>query len=130
MPTQPRQRNEIVAAYMSLPVVTRFVLSATLGVTLLLKTGLVPFPGPRRWILREIMSTTVGFFYGGNGLNLLFNLFFLYQYSNQLETGRYASKSADYAWFLIWCSAVIRVSINAMSLCFGARILPFSFIHT
>lgn len=53
----------------------------------------------------EIWRPLTAFLYGGGGISLLFGLFFAYQYSTQLETGKFGDSTADYAYYLL-CSMV------------------------
>lgn len=53
----------------------------------------------------EIWRPITAFLYGGGGLSLLFGIFFAYQYSLQLETGKFGDSTADYAYYIL-CSMI------------------------
>jgi len=92
--------------------VTRFLCASSLGITLPVMLNLLsPFKVVflsslvlRRW---EIWRIYTSFFYGGSGLQYIFDFVMLYRNSDQLESRTYLRRSADYAWQLLLASAAI-----------------------
>ncbi|KAF8583840.1 DER1-domain-containing protein [Ramaria rubella] len=95
------------AAFMAeirkIPPVTRFFAGSSLAVTLPIMLQLVSvykvvyhytlvFKGFEVWRL------WTSFFFGGSGINFLFDFIMLYRTSDALETHHYTGRSADYAW--------------------------------
>ncbi|BFZ57332.1 hypothetical protein PYCC9005_004384 [Savitreella phatthalungensis] len=55
----------------------------------------------------EFWRPVTAFLYAGSGMELLFGLFFAYQYSMQLEVGKFGVSTADYCWYLLFNAAII-----------------------
>ncbi|KAF9431400.1 Derlin 1 [Entomortierella beljakovae] len=101
--------NEILAAYKSVPLITRSLLTATIllsvGVTmrfipyqlLYLDWSLVIY----KFHLHRLLTP---FFVTGLSFNMLFDLYFLFTYGSQLESTTFAGKTADFAWFILFTS--------------------------
>ncbi|PWZ01679.1 DER1-domain-containing protein [Testicularia cyperi] len=95
-----------------IPPVTRALLGATLAITLpvtLALTNVYNFalfwPHVRRtWQFYRIFTS---FFYAGSGLTLVFDCFFLYRNSSDLELNHFGRRTADYAWSLLVMAGVI-----------------------
>jgi len=108
-----------------IPPVTRFLCGSSLAVTIpvmlqLLSPYKVVFVRElvtQRFELWRIWSS---FFFGGSGLNYVFELVMLYRYSNTLEIEHYPRKSPDYAWQLTLAAG----AILALNLPLG------SFVHS
>ncbi|KAK3820095.1 MAG: Der1-like family-domain-containing protein [Benniella sp.] len=99
--------NELLAAYKSIPIVTRTLLTATLLVSVLTQLKIVSYYSVLlSWqhILYkfEIYRLLTPFFVAPMGFNLLFDLYFLYTYGSQLETSTFSERSADFAWFILF----------------------------
>lgn len=95
----------LIAEIKKIPPVTRFLSLSTLAVTLpvmvqLLSIYKVVYHYPLVFHKAEIWRIWTAFFYGGSGLNFLFDLVMLYRTSDGLETQHYVHRSADYAWQL------------------------------
>ena len=56
---------------------------------------------------RQFWRLLTSFFYGGQGITLLFNTLFLYRTSVELETQMFLSDAADYTWSLIMMAAAV-----------------------
>ncbi|KXS22031.1 DER1-domain-containing protein [Gonapodya prolifera JEL478] len=106
---QPAQSNAFTEArewFLSLPVVTRTLVALYAGVTLAGNLGIVsPYNLilEREALLRrlQLWRVVTPFFFDKLGFNFLVNLYFLYKTSLELETELFASRPADYAWFLL-----------------------------
>lgn len=59
----------------------------------------------------EIWRPFTAFLFGGSGISLLFGLFFVYQYSNQLETGKFGDSTADYAFYMLFSMVDLMVGL-------------------
>jgi len=68
----------------------------------------------------ELWRIWSSFFFGGSGLNYVFELVMMYHYSNTLEFGHYSRRSPDYAWQLTLAAG----AILALNLPLG------SFVHS
>jgi len=106
--------NDYYRYYMQQPPITRTFL---LGVVLISVPPLLYLVSPI-WYLNfwdytirgEIWRPFTAFLYGGGGISLLFGLFFAYQYSMQLETGKFGDSTADYAFYLLFSMINLMVS--------------------
>ncbi|KAF8924172.1 hypothetical protein BGZ58_002082, partial [Dissophora ornata] len=103
--------NELLAAYKSVPIVTRSMLTATILISLGSAMGLVsPYLLFLDWssvIYKfQIHRIFTSCFLTGLGFNMLFDLYFLYTYGTQLEASTYAGRPADFAWFVLFTSLV------------------------
>lgn len=95
-----------------IPPVTRTMIFATLAVTL---PGLLQIMSPYVFFLWwpaitgkfQIWRLFTSFFYGGSGIQLLFDIFLLLRNSTDLETNKFYRKTADYAWALILVGSLI-----------------------
>ncbi|KAG0281006.1 Derlin 1 [Linnemannia gamsii] len=101
--------NELVAAYKSVPIITRTMLTATTIISIGVAVHLVSFNLVYlNWSLIfyrfQIQRLFTPFFYTGVNFSFLFDLYFLYTYGTQLENSTYAGRSADFAWFIIFTS--------------------------
>ncbi|KPJ19732.1 Derlin-1 [Papilio machaon] len=110
--------------YYSVPFFTRYWLSFTIILSLIGRFGIInygylvldfyPFINQFQ-IWRPL---TALFFYPigpGTGFHFLINCYFLYNYSQRLETGIFAGKPADYFYMLLFnwaCCVVIGILVN------------------
>lgn len=65
----------------------------------------------------EIWRPLTAFLFGGSGLSLLFGLFFAYQYSTQLETGKWGHSTASYAYYLLFSMIDLMVRFSMLKTC-------------
>ncbi|KAF9188150.1 hypothetical protein BGZ51_000711 [Haplosporangium sp. Z 767] len=101
--------NELLAAYKSVPIVTRSMLTATILLSLGVTIHFIPY----QLILLDwysivyrfqIYRLLTPFFVTSVSFNMLFDLYFLYTYGSQLERSTFAGRSADFAWFVLFSS--------------------------
>lgn len=91
----------------NMPSVTKFLFSSALMVTLAGNFGLVNpmsliLNFPAVWQGFEVWRLfTGGAFFGKLGFPFLINVYFLYNYSNNLETGLFDGRKADYVFMLL-----------------------------
>ncbi|KAM6492704.1 Der1-like family domain containing protein [Amanita muscaria] len=104
--------DQFVAEIRKIPPVTRFLCFSSLGVTIPVLMKLVH---PYKIIFihqlvtkrMEIWRIFTSFFLGSGGINYVFELVMLYRTADQLESGPFARKSADFAWQLILVGGAI-----------------------
>ncbi|KAF8632163.1 hypothetical protein AX17_004904 [Amanita inopinata Kibby_2008] len=101
-----------VAEIKKIPPVTRFLCASSLGVTVPVLLQIVsPYKilFVRELVTQrfEIWRLCTSFFLGSGGINYIFEFVMLYRTANQLESGPYARKSADFAWQLLFVGASI-----------------------
>lgn len=101
--------------YKSMPSVTKFILTASFGVTLAANFGLF---NPMSLILDfgmiwnqfEIWRLFTAFaFFGKLGFPFLMNMYFMYSYSLRLETTVFEHAKGDYAYMLFICSTFLLI---------------------
>ncbi|KAF5356588.1 hypothetical protein D9758_008296 [Tetrapyrgos nigripes] len=112
--------DTILAEIRKIPPVTRFVCISVVGLTLSTMLQLVSpytllYVPKLVWGKWQVWRLWSSFFLGSGGLTLIFQVMMLYRNSNELETGPYMRKSADYAWQLFWCGGAIMVLSIPMS---------------
>jgi len=95
-----------------IPPVTRFMCGSSLAVTIpvmmqLLSPYKVVFVRALVTQRFELWRVWSSFFFGGSGLNYLFELVMLYRSSNALEFDHYSRRSPDYAWQLTLAAGAI-----------------------
>ncbi|XP_027204081.1 derlin 1 [Dermatophagoides pteronyssinus] len=103
--------------FMSIPVITRYWFGLSFVIPVLGRIGLFnPYhmfmTKDAIWKLELWRPFTGTFYYPigpGTGFHYLINLYFLYQYSKNLETSEFVGKPADYLFMLIfnWSSLVL-----------------------
>uniref|UniRef100_A0A182PG21 sn-1-specific diacylglycerol lipase ABHD11 n=1 Tax=Anopheles epiroticus TaxID=199890 RepID=A0A182PG21_9DIPT len=104
--------------YKQVPPFTRIWLSATVGISLLAKIGILPIGylilqfAPFFYKLQLWRPMTAVLFYPlnpGTGFHFMMNCYFLYNYSLRLETDHYKQKPGDYMYMLFfnWILCVI-----------------------
>ena len=105
--------DEIKQWFNGIPIVTKWLFTSTLAISLAGGFGLID---PRQLILSsnviqklEFYRLLTNFFYCGTGLPLLMNLYFLYRQSSELETGLFASRTADFVFFVMISMAMLDV---------------------
>jgi len=108
-----------------IPPVTRFLCGSSLAVSVpVMLRVLSPY---KVFFVRalvtqrfEVWRVWSSFFFGGSGLNYVFELIMLYRNSNALELDHYPRRSPDYAWQL----SIAAGAILTLNLPFG------SFVHS
>ncbi|KAI7825744.1 Der1-like family-domain-containing protein [Gamsiella multidivaricata] len=113
--------NELLAAYRSVPVVTRTMLTATILISVGVALKFIPFGLVYLdWSLIvykfQIHRLFTSCFISGLNFNMLFDLYFMYTYGSQLETTTFAGRTADYAWFVIFTSLVTAAVSSYMNI--------------
>uniref|UniRef100_A0A182VUI8 Derlin n=1 Tax=Anopheles minimus TaxID=112268 RepID=A0A182VUI8_9DIPT len=104
--------------YKQVPPFTRIWLTATVGISLLAKIGILPVgylilqQAPLFYKLQLWRPMTAVLFYPlnpGTGFHFMMNCFFLYNYSLRLESDHYKQKPGDYFYMLFfnWILCVI-----------------------
>ncbi|KAI9221116.1 Der1-like family-domain-containing protein [Blastocladiella britannica] len=101
----PSPGNPVTDFIFGLPPVTRALFAGTVGTTLLanfaipIQTFLLYWPAvTQKWQLWRLLSC---FFVGKLGFNWAMGLYFLYRNSIELERGKYAGRSAEFAWVVM-----------------------------
>jgi hypothetical protein len=101
---QQRPQNEVAIWYYGVPLFTRVMLTCTALVSLAVN---LQFLSPYSITLTsavtkklQIWRLYLNYAYAGSGYSLLFNMFFFYTYSRQLEESYFQGKPADYFYFL------------------------------
>eukprot|EP00056_Hartaetosiga_gracilis_P008863 m.127390 g.127390 ORF g.127390 m.127390 type:complete len:248 (-) comp13008_c0_seq1:3014-3757(-) len=119
----------------SVPPVTRVLFFGSAAVTLLANFGVIP---PSQLILNfplvfnefEIWRLFGSvFFFGKLGFPFLINLYFLYSYSKQLETGIFAQKTADYVYMILVIWLVLLLVGFLVPLMLIGLPLVFAIVH-
>ncbi|TPX32818.1 hypothetical protein SmJEL517_g04117 [Synchytrium microbalum] len=109
------QWNDFKDYYLSLPRVPRSIITATVVVSV---TGLFISP---MWLVFHLQSITskfqlwrliTPFFFGGRSMDTLFNIYFLWNYSSQLNSTLFLAREADYVYFILFVMA----SLNVMAI--------------
>lgn len=95
-----------------IPPVTRFLVGATAGVTVPCILAITtPYPFALIWplVIRKfhLHRLVTSFFFGGGGIQLLFDIIMLYRNSSDLELNHFGRRTADYTWSLIVMATVI-----------------------
>eukprot|EP00052_Salpingoeca_macrocollata_P004913 m.44293 g.44293 ORF g.44293 m.44293 type:complete len:247 (+) comp14539_c0_seq1:108-848(+) len=99
--------------YRNIPTVTKFWFTGCAVTTLAGNFGAVSpfmlvFSWPAIWHGFQIWRlVTCALFMGKLGFPFLINLYFLYSYSNMLETGLYDGRTADYVFLVFFCWLVL-----------------------
>ncbi|KAF8518191.1 DER1-domain-containing protein [Gautieria morchelliformis] len=98
-----------MAEIRKIPPVTRFLAGSSLAVTLPVMLQLVSvykviYHYSLVFERLEVWRIWTAFFFGGSGINFLFDFIMLYRTSDALESQHYTRRSADYAWQLMLAS--------------------------
>ncbi|KAK2463828.1 hypothetical protein APHAL10511_004133 [Amanita phalloides] len=98
--------NQFIAEIRKIPPVTRFLCASSLGVTIPTLMGVFsPYKiifEPQLVIRKfEVWRLYTSFFLGSRGLNYIFELVMLYRTADQLESGPFSRRLADFVWQLI-----------------------------
>ncbi|KAF9901177.1 Derlin 1 [Linnemannia zychae] len=126
--------NDLIAAYKSVPIVTRTMLTATILLTLGVTLKFIPF----RLIYLDWSSILykfhihrlfTPFFVTGVNFGMLFDLYFLFTYGSQLETSTFAGRSADFAWFVIFTSIFSGIVAHYLKIAFLFQSMLLSVIY-
>lgn len=106
--------NDFYRYFVQQPPITRTYLAGVIAVSLPPLLYLIsPVWLINYWdytIRGEIWRPLTAFLFGGSGISLLFGVFFVYQYSTQLETGKFGDSTATYAYYLLFSMVNIMVS--------------------
>ncbi|KAG0029743.1 Derlin 1 [Podila clonocystis] len=99
--------NDLVAAFKSIPIVTRTLLTATILISLGIAVNAISYYSVmlnfKAVVYRfHIHRLFTPFFVTGVNFSMLFDLYFLFTYGSQLEQSTFAGRSADFAWFVIF----------------------------
>ncbi|KAJ2161740.1 hypothetical protein GGF46_001244 [Coemansia sp. RSA 552] len=99
---------QIADWYSSLPQCTRFLLGTTLLLTLLCGLQAVPYyhvllDWPKVTKQFQVWRLASSFLVTMLSINGLIHMIMLYRHSLALETEEFAGRTADYAWFLLFC---------------------------
>ncbi|KAG0271082.1 hypothetical protein BGZ95_001179 [Linnemannia exigua] len=126
--------NELMAAYKSVPIVTRTLVTATilfsLGVAFhLVDFGLIFLDWSRIIYKFHIHRLFTSFVVTGINMSFLFDLYFLFTYGSQLENETFAGRSADFAWFVIFTCLVSSIVAYFMGLMVMFQALLLSVIY-
>jgi len=106
----------IQAWWGGVPIVTRYLFAGSMGLTVI--PNLLGVPSPYKLLLYlpavyqhfEIWRLfTCFFFHGALGFNFLMHMVFLLRYSQALEVGAFAGRTADYVWMLVVSCAQLLV---------------------
>ncbi|KAJ2777586.1 hypothetical protein H4R18_005076 [Coemansia javaensis] len=98
--------------YRTLPTCTRFLLGSTCTLSLACAFGLV-YPGrlalywPAVMGRFQVWRLVTSFLFVLPGINGLIHIIMLFRHSHALETEEFARRTADYAWFLLFCGFLI-----------------------
>jgi len=107
--------DEIRGWWAGIPIVTKYLFSSSMGVTLAANFGLV---NPMLLLLNvpkiikgfELWRLITPFcFHGSLGFSFLIHMMFLLQYSRALEQTTFANRTADYVWMLLISSGLLLV---------------------
>ncbi|KAJ7154604.1 Der1-like family-domain-containing protein [Mycena filopes] len=104
--------DDFLAEIRKIPPVTRLVCASSLAVSLGVMGGLVSaykiiYTYELAFEKMQIWRLYTSFFLGSNGINFIFEFVTLYRTMDQLESGPFARKSADFAWQLFAASVAI-----------------------
>jgi len=110
---QRQPQNEIVAWYKEIPLCTKFLFTSFVLVTVLGNT-LVPwfyFTHIPQYTFNklQIWRLYTSFFFYKLSLSGAFQLYFLYTYSKEVETAKFAGRTADYVFFLLFEALTILI---------------------
>ncbi|KAF9585618.1 Derlin 1 [Lunasporangiospora selenospora] len=99
--------NDLLTAYKQIPVITRLMLTGVVLVSFAVKLRFLPYYMIHLdWssiIFRfQLQRLITPFLVTGVSFNMLFDLYFLFNYGSQLETATFAGRTADFAWFVIF----------------------------
>lgn len=106
--------NDLATAIRQIPPVTRTVIGAVLGGSVLSLAGVITpvyFVNYWPWTFGKLQlwRLATSFCLAGKGFEMLLNVFFLYRYSNDLESIKFVTSTADYAFYLMFNMTLILV---------------------
>lgn len=103
----------------TLPPVTRLWAFSSVVVSLLEHVSLLSryslFYSPHLIWVQPYRLVTTFLYFGEFGVDFLFHLFFFIRYSRMLEENHYAGHTADFAWLVVVCSALLLVTSPCIS---------------
>ncbi|KAI9250609.1 Derlin [Sporodiniella umbellata] len=120
-PNTPPQRNEVIEWYKSLPVVTRFLLSAMVTTTTASSLGFVNpstliYYWPEVKQRLQLWRLVSCFFVNKLSLDFAFNAYFFYTNSLQLETQVFQNQPADYVFFHLFTGGLQLIAAHTLDL--------------
>ncbi|KAI1298881.1 Derlin 1 [Mortierella claussenii] len=126
--------NELLAAYKSVPIVTRSLLTTTILLSIGLAFKIVPFhlvflDWSQIIYKFQVHRLLTPFFIKALNFNMLFDVYFLYTYGSQLEASTFAGRSADFAWFILFTSIVSCVVSSYLGLVILSQALLSAVIY-
>lgn len=127
--------NDIADWFRRIPQITKYWFTGSLIVPLVARLGLVN----ARWLVLnygllihsfQIWRPLTAVLYFPTGFPYLLNLYFLYNYSTQLETGIYDGRPADYLFLLLfnWISLVLVALMIGLPMLMSPMILSVLYI--
>ncbi|KAJ2056980.1 hypothetical protein GGI17_005892 [Coemansia sp. S146] len=135
-PTQARgvssDASQLASWYASVPVVTRALVTATITTTIAARLRVInPFTlglyWPLIWNKFHIWRLLTGFFvhkFNVSLFNIIVMSIMLYQYTVDLERGEFAGRTADFAWFIVFCmGAMSAVTWLTQTMCLAEGVL-------
>ncbi|KAJ7931321.1 Der1-like family-domain-containing protein [Mycena leptocephala] len=116
--------GDFVTEIRKIPPITRFVCASCLAVTLSTMMGLVSgyqfiYTFSLAFKKLQIWRLYTSFFFGSGGITFIFEFVLLYRTMNDLESGPYLRRSADFGWQLFVAGvAILITSIPVSSMIF------------
>ncbi|KAG0341815.1 Derlin 1 [Podila humilis] len=126
--------NELVAAYRSVPIVTRTLLTSTILISLgaavkAISYSSVALHWPSIIYRFHIHRLFTPFFLTAVNFNMLFDLYFMFTYGSQLEKDTFAGRSADFAWYIIFTCLTSSVIAYYMDIAYLFQSLVIAVIY-
>ncbi|KIM42172.1 hypothetical protein M413DRAFT_444636 [Hebeloma cylindrosporum] len=121
--------DQLLAEIRKIPPVTRFVCGSSLGVTGSVILGAVaPYTVlfVKDFVFKrlQLWRLYTAFFFGGGGIQYIFEFVMLYRTVNDLETKSYSNRSADFAWQLFWaCGGILATTLPLRTYIFTRPLL-------
>ena len=120
--------------YRSVPVVTRLYVTLSVATTLGCALDVIsPLKLYLSWprVPYQPWRLLTNFTFFGSSLNLdfLFHIFFLARYSRLLEETTFRGRTADYAWFLLFCGGLLTAAAPFVNVMFMGPSLAFAMVY-
>lgn len=120
-PTQPQAQNEIVVAYLSIPIISRVLLTATVGLSLITHLKLLEYH--RVMLIWEdvfkkfhFWKLITCFFIHKVDFSFIFILMFMFRFTRYLEKETFLGKPEDYLYYFILTGITALVGANILNL--------------